>query len=404
MEEERFKDEVSIDETDVDDEIREQAERDFRLLRALGLAEGELDLIEATSRLGEETILAYYDPDDERIVVRGTDLDVSTRVTLVHELVHVLQDQHFDLEQLDEIEDSGAALAADSLVEGDATVVEDAYVESLSRADQRAYEQDFGEFEEDVDLEGVPEALALYQAVPYVLGPALVDALLADGGHERLDAAFSDLPTTEEHVLAPLTFLDDEETFAVDAPALDADEVEDSRDSFGAFGLFLVLSERIDAHDALAAADGWGGDAYVTYHTEGGDPRDCVRATFVGQDDPGTTRLEGTLREWASAGPAGTASVTATDARVELTACDPGQDATVVTGTSGEAFALPVARSAFLRAFLSDDAPLDEAWCAAARLAEETTLDELNDETGESFAAPDFQARLFDAISGCLVG
>ena len=35
--------------------------------------------------------------------MRGTDLtDVDVRITLVHELTHALQDQHFDLTKLDE--------------------------------------------------------------------------------------------------------------------------------------------------------------------------------------------------------------------------------------------------------------------------------------------------------------
>ena len=35
--------------------------------------------------------------------MRGTDLtDVDVRVTIVHELTHALQDQHFDLTKLDD--------------------------------------------------------------------------------------------------------------------------------------------------------------------------------------------------------------------------------------------------------------------------------------------------------------
>ena len=56
--------------------------------------------------------------------MRGTDLsdDVDVRITLVHELTHALQDQHFDLTKLDEqVETSGQDFALTALVEGDAT-------------------------------------------------------------------------------------------------------------------------------------------------------------------------------------------------------------------------------------------------------------------------------------------
>ena len=82
-----------------------------------------------------------------RSTCAGTDLtDVDVRVTLVHELTHALQDQHFDLTKLDDaVETSGEDFALTALVEGDATSVEDDYLFSLPQAEQDAY------FAEDPD-------------------------------------------------------------------------------------------------------------------------------------------------------------------------------------------------------------------------------------------------------------
>ena len=71
-------------------------------LRALGVASGELDLYEAFNSVVDSGTLAFYDPTDERIRVRGTEMTVGLEVTLVHELTHALQDQHFDLERLND--------------------------------------------------------------------------------------------------------------------------------------------------------------------------------------------------------------------------------------------------------------------------------------------------------------
>ncbi|HEX2578478.1 MAG TPA: hypothetical protein VHK88_19185, partial [Aquihabitans sp.] len=71
-------------------------------LRALGLVSGEVDLGEASDTLSDSGTLAYYDPSAEKVFVRGTKLTPSLRVTLAHELVHVLQDQAFDLERIQE--------------------------------------------------------------------------------------------------------------------------------------------------------------------------------------------------------------------------------------------------------------------------------------------------------------
>ena len=88
--------------------------------------------------------------------MRGTDLDdVDVRVTLVHELTHALQDQHFDLTKLDRgVETSGEDFALTALVEGDATSVEDDYLFSLPDDEQDAY---FAE-EPDDTVDSAPTA------------------------------------------------------------------------------------------------------------------------------------------------------------------------------------------------------------------------------------------------------
>src|SRR5699024_803279 len=62
-------------------------------LRALGFVSGEFDLDEMGDALADTGTLAFYSTDTEEVYVRGTDLTPALRVTLVHELVHALQDQ-----------------------------------------------------------------------------------------------------------------------------------------------------------------------------------------------------------------------------------------------------------------------------------------------------------------------
>ena len=59
-------------------------------LRAVGLLSGDVDLVEAVGTLQDEGSLAFYDPESERITVRGSDLTPRLRVTLVHELTHAV--------------------------------------------------------------------------------------------------------------------------------------------------------------------------------------------------------------------------------------------------------------------------------------------------------------------------
>ena len=120
---------------------RADAERYAGQLRALGLIEGPVDLIQSQRDLGAADVVGFYDQHEHALFVRGEDLDdTDVRVTLVHELTHALQDQKFDLDALDrQAETSGESFAETALVEGDATSVENEYVASLPRAEQDTY-------------------------------------------------------------------------------------------------------------------------------------------------------------------------------------------------------------------------------------------------------------------------
>ena len=71
------------------------------LMRAAGLIGAEVNLADAVNTAQAADTIAFYDPDSKQIFVRGAGpFTVETRVTLAHELTHVLQDQHFDLPKL----------------------------------------------------------------------------------------------------------------------------------------------------------------------------------------------------------------------------------------------------------------------------------------------------------------
>ena len=108
-----------------------------RALRLLGLVPPAYELKKGLKELLVEQIGGFYDPeakqlriinrsaakDDavtkmvERLGLSAEDMD---RTVMAHELVHALQDQHFDLERLplDRTDDDDLVVAVASLVEG----------------------------------------------------------------------------------------------------------------------------------------------------------------------------------------------------------------------------------------------------------------------------------------------
>lgn len=294
----------------------EEVEEVEGILRALGLLQREVDLFEAVKRLLGETVVGVYFPDTDELWVRAGDITPYARSTMVHELTHALQDQHFDIDrqEYDDRKDE-TALGFSAVVEGDAVTVEEAYRETFSRADRRRYASEEAAIGAGLDLEGIPDVVVEVIAAPYVLGPALVRALREAGGQPRLDEAFRAPPSTTEQLVDPRRYLAGEQAAPVATPRADGEPIDD--DMFGQLFLFLVLREEIDDDEARDAAAGWGGDHYVAWRD---GERTCIRVTFVMDSTRDLSELTGALARWARARPA--ADLDADPRSATLTTCD----------------------------------------------------------------------------------
>lgn len=369
-------------------------------LRALGFVSGDVDLAKANDTLSDSGTLAYYDPDVEQVFVRGTEMTPALRVTLAHELTHVLQDQNFDLERLDDLS-SGQATVLRALAEGDATKVEDAYVDQLSDADKKAYDEESkssGEqANEDLD-KNVPSILTTIFASPYILGPRFVDYLDARDGWDAINEALQE-PPTEEAMFDPITYKTDaaaQKTVTIEAPqgseAIESDE-------FGPTTWFLLLASRLDPKIALAATDGWGGDQYVVYRQ---DDKVCMNATIEGDTPEDEQQMADALNAWAAKSPKGTAEVTTEDDAVQFHSCDPGKDAKPVGNeVTPDTLGLPVTRTdVYTEAIGADQTPKQSA-CFANGVIKAFTIDQLNDPKGAFIRSQAGQRLLAGLRSTC---
>ncbi len=190
-----FEKTVTTDEKDLDDEDREELEQTTGLLRAFGLLRGDVDLFSSLNEAHGAGTLAYYSFEDERITIRGNAVTPAVRATLVHELTHVLQDQHFDLgdrmQKLDKESEKGPSSSEASVLqalgEGDANRIEELYREGLTARQRKVLDaarqgENAGA---DKRLKRVPKVLLTMIASPYTLGQGLVQAADADGGNTR---------------------------------------------------------------------------------------------------------------------------------------------------------------------------------------------------------------------------
>ncbi len=298
-------------------------------LVALGLAAERTESGDGYDDASVAVTYGFYDQETEELVVRGTDVDdIDVRTTLVHELTHALQDQHFDLDALDETtQDDSEYYTLTFLVEGDATAIETAYLDTLSPEEQDAYYESAPDGSEPDVVEGdadsgagYPYVLDLVDDAPYFLGEAYVAALDPDGGTKGRDLAFAHPPKTEEVLLDPVALDRHERAMKVPDPALLPGEVQQyDPEQFGVVTLYLTLAPRLGARTALEAVTGWGGDRYVGFQR---GSQACLRTNVTGDRAADTDELEAALVAWQATMPAGAVEVARTDDVVTFTACE----------------------------------------------------------------------------------
>jgi hypothetical protein len=267
---------VSEDELEarVREDIEEESEdlpADEALYKMLGLLADSADFESVVLDLYGEQVAGFYDGDTGEIVVpaRQDGFSLIQQGTLVHELVHALTDQHFsfnprfqamiDEERLDE------ATAYQALIEGDATLAEVLWVQTLSQ-------RELGEFiaaSLDVDsasLESAPRFLRESLLFPYDTGLGFVQSLyVADTSWEGVTDAYTtlaELPGSSEQVITPDAYTRDLPV-EVAIPDVDVDGYDLERTSvWGEEGFRVMLNQGSTESTMVTAADGWGGDSY----------------------------------------------------------------------------------------------------------------------------------------------
>ncbi|MEM7309578.1 MAG: hypothetical protein AAF682_23080 [Planctomycetota bacterium] len=136
----------------------------------------------------------WYESRTKRLVVVEGKSDAMGRGTLLHEMFHALQDQHFDLARLHrEAEPLGpdARRALRALIEGEAM---------LAVSELMSYD-----FERHAKLPaaGPLDPERFEKLFHYGAGLRFVRALREAGGWERVDAAFRDPPRSTAEILHP---------------------------------------------------------------------------------------------------------------------------------------------------------------------------------------------------------
>lgn len=240
-----------------------------QVLIFLGYIEEDDNIVEIYTGLLGDQVLGYYDPTTGELVVVSTSEDewgATDKTTFVHETVHALQDQHYDLISIQGPEEDytdDLYFARTSMIEGDATTAETIYIVQNDLIEQIIEES---EGMDSSAVEDAPFFLTESLYFPYITGAEFIMYFWTDGGWEAVDAVWQDPPTTSEQIIHPEKY----EAGETAIPVAIADPLGTFGDEWrlleynenGELGTRIFLQNGgASERQATVASEGWGGDA-----------------------------------------------------------------------------------------------------------------------------------------------
>lgn len=247
------------------------ADADWENLRweALFVIGQDRDATEVLDEAFGEAVRGFYSPGAERIViVSDGEHTTINKGTLIHELVHALQDQQFglghDARTVDE------RLAREGVIEGEAELVPELYLNRCGVTWSCVTPELDAEAARDVH-----PGVYMLLIQPYLSGPEFVDEHRQRGGWRAVDALHDDLPVSSQQIIHPEKY-PDERPVNVTVPDRSDErwerlDREPELDTFGEASLFVMLAHNdiITVEDPSTYrhtfTEGWAGDAFATY-------------------------------------------------------------------------------------------------------------------------------------------
>jgi hypothetical protein len=267
--------------------VKEQIHRDIpekvlvaqdEILFSLGTVSADFDYETSILGLMGTQLAGFYDPKEKAMYMAQDLVGIERDATLAHELVHALQDQHYDLEKLISFkEDAGdEQTAIHALAEGDATSAMFDHVmaarggRATDLGDEMLALQIRGSMEISPETQNVPTIVKRSVISPYVDGTMFVHWARRRDGWRAVDEAWKNPPKTTEQLLHPEKYAAREPGVAIAVPLPDPQGPKDVifKDIFGEQSLRLLFEEWMPRRRAVESASDWGGDRIAVFRDD----------------------------------------------------------------------------------------------------------------------------------------
>lgn len=217
---------------------------------------------------------AFYEPLSGELLVleQANPPNAVAQLAYVRQLVFLLQDQNFGLDVLtadDLTLDATLALAA--LSEGEATVVQENFLEARYLPLAAAVIPETYAIDTAV-LQDAPTPIANRLLFPYEFGDDFARFLYDAGSYPALNEAWANPPQSTEQILHPEKYTADEGPSLVTLPdlqpVLGTGWALAEENVLGEFMLGQYLAQQLNESQVATAVSGWGGDRFAIYTNE----------------------------------------------------------------------------------------------------------------------------------------
>jgi hypothetical protein len=252
-----------------DPEQQKELANQEAIYKMLGLIKDTMHLADFYVKVLTEQIMGFYDPKTKVLyVVNGAPEDY-VGITIMHELIHALQDQYANLDSLEHIQgDDDRQLAAQAVVEGQATY-DQAYIMAGGGGNIAA--QLPGGWESIRQM--IREAQTtqpVFASAPMVIQETLLfpyingsDFIRRFNAREKGKLPFADLPVSTEQLMHDSSYFVAPRDVPSDVTLPKIPGTVEEND-FGEFGTrLLVYAHTKDQDASIRAASGWDGDRYA---------------------------------------------------------------------------------------------------------------------------------------------
>lgn len=248
--------------------------------KAMGLFPINLDYYEMKLKSAKTSSSGYYVPSTNMLTVRsGYQDQQGFEATLVHELVHALQNQHYpssrmysppDARILSNDEDE----AVKAIYEGEATLTQQLYTHEVQNKElmsDQEIRQKVREYYSESKLLPLSRSARLVRY--WVSVPFFRMLMGSEYNAEAIDRVFNDPPDSTEQIYFPLKYLSNEqghfhEAFDLsdyDSVFSDHLRINNNIYSLGHYGLLDILRTYDNEVDPFTSVKGWDGDRLLLY-------------------------------------------------------------------------------------------------------------------------------------------